>query len=247
MFRTVLFIYLLGWASCLLASPAPIDYHKAHELFLDGKDAEAAAIYDSLIKNQGASANLYFNLANVLARSGDLGQAVLNYERGLVLNPRDAEARANLEKIRQHHNLSHTTPPLWQQPFLVLPRPVWDWLSLIFVWLAAFAFGARLLGAKKVSKKIRMSLSLIGITSSIIVIITLLGSSLCLSNQDKVVVLVPHTPLLISPFAGSSTAAVLNAGDTAQESGTHAAYLYLKSGSGKEGWVPMQNVEKILK
>jgi hypothetical protein len=46
------------------------------------------------------SPELRYNLGNAYYKSGNLGRAVLNYERSLRLAPRDEDARANLELVQ---------------------------------------------------------------------------------------------------------------------------------------------------
>ena len=61
----------------------------------------AIELYESLIKNYGASAELYYNLGNSYYKSGDIAYAILNYERAILLKPGDSDIRFNLEMVRQ--------------------------------------------------------------------------------------------------------------------------------------------------
>ena len=61
---------------------------------------EAIEIYESLLKNYGASAEVYYNLGNAYYKSGKIAYAILNYERALLLSPGDGDMRFNLELAR---------------------------------------------------------------------------------------------------------------------------------------------------
>ena len=68
-------------------------------LFAAGRYREAAAALEEEIKTSGESSTRYANLGNCYYLLGDLGHAVLSYERATLLDPRDkaiAEARAVL-------------------------------------------------------------------------------------------------------------------------------------------------------
>lgn len=66
----------------------------------DNKNYPAAiADYQQLAKQNGVSAEFYFNLGNVYYRSGKKGKAILSYERALRLNPRYEKAQANLDFV----------------------------------------------------------------------------------------------------------------------------------------------------
>ena len=70
-------------------------------LFAAGRYREAAATLEEEIKTSGESSTRYANLGNCYYLLGDLGHAVLSYERATLLDPRDkaiAEARAVLIK-----------------------------------------------------------------------------------------------------------------------------------------------------
>ena len=60
----------------------------------------AIEIYESLLKNYGASAELYYNLGNSYYKTGRIAQAILNYERALLIKPGDGDIRFNLELAR---------------------------------------------------------------------------------------------------------------------------------------------------
>jgi tetratricopeptide (TPR) repeat protein len=59
---------------------------------------------DRALRNRAKSgqttAALFYNLGNASFRAGDLGRAILNYERALVLEPQHPEADANLRLAR---------------------------------------------------------------------------------------------------------------------------------------------------
>ena len=61
----------------------------------------AIELYESLLKNYGASAELYYNLGNAYYKSGKIAQAILNYERAILIKPGDSDIRFNLELAKQ--------------------------------------------------------------------------------------------------------------------------------------------------
>ena len=72
---------------------------EADSAYAAGHYQKAAAIYEQLL-NQGASADLYYNLGNAYYRSENITRAVLNYERALLLSPGDRDIRFNLQLAR---------------------------------------------------------------------------------------------------------------------------------------------------
>ena len=88
----------LAAGSCIAA-----DTPSAEELYLDANRAykedryqEAIDGYLRLIGSGYFNGHLYYNLGNAYLRSGQLGRAILNYERAQILIPRDADLNYNL-------------------------------------------------------------------------------------------------------------------------------------------------------
>ncbi len=62
---------------------------------------KAVAAYEEILRAGKESGALYYNLGNSYFKKGNLGKAVLNYERARRLIPRDSDLNFNLEYARQ--------------------------------------------------------------------------------------------------------------------------------------------------
>lgn len=63
--------------------------------------SKAIELYEGLLKSNGESAAIYYNLGNAYYKSGKTAPAILNYERALLLEPGDSDIRFNLQMARQ--------------------------------------------------------------------------------------------------------------------------------------------------
>ena len=63
--------------------------------------AKAIELYEGILKSNGESAAVYYNLGNTYYKAGKIAPAILNYERCLLLDPGDSDARFNLQMARQ--------------------------------------------------------------------------------------------------------------------------------------------------
>lgn len=61
----------------------------------------AIDLYNQTLTEAGPNADVYYNLGNAHYRSGNIGQAVLAYERALRINPTHADAKTNLNFVKQ--------------------------------------------------------------------------------------------------------------------------------------------------
>src|SRR3954471_8618117 len=75
-------------------------FAKANQAYSDARYDEAATGYQELVRTGNWNATVFYNLGNAQYRLGNFGQAILNYERALALDPRHPEADANLRLAR---------------------------------------------------------------------------------------------------------------------------------------------------
>ena len=76
---------------------------------------EAVKLYQSAAAAGARSAALFYNLGNAEFRTGALGQAILNYERALTLQPSHPEARANLLIAREKARALELRSRWWER------------------------------------------------------------------------------------------------------------------------------------
>ncbi|MBU9888500.1 MAG: tetratricopeptide repeat protein [Candidatus Omnitrophica bacterium] len=96
-------IFGLVVASCA-AVPARAQenaaFQEANHSYRTGDYAKAASLYGDLITKEPRVAAYYYNLGNARVRLGQLSAAILNYEKALLLTPRDQDIRRNLSHAR---------------------------------------------------------------------------------------------------------------------------------------------------
>ena len=81
-------------------SAIEVDWKSAETLYAEKQYAAAAEIYAKLFQ-YGESSTLYYNYANALYKSNQLGLAILNYERALRLDPTNDDIKFNLEFVNK--------------------------------------------------------------------------------------------------------------------------------------------------
>ncbi len=74
---------------------------QGNEYYIQGDYEKAIEQYESVLDSGYAGAGLYYNLGNAYYRSRKLPMALVNYERGRLLDPDDPEIRHNLEMARE--------------------------------------------------------------------------------------------------------------------------------------------------
>ena len=98
--RNILFFLLiqcLAWTA--YAQDAAIK--EAETAYTKEDYGKAIELYEGILKSNGDSPEIYYNLGNAYYKAGKIASAILNYERALVLDPGDADVRFNLQMARQ--------------------------------------------------------------------------------------------------------------------------------------------------
>lgn len=97
--RLCLFLWTMAFAGAAFAADES-GFERANQAYAEGRFEEAAKGYEHLIGSGIRNANVFYDLGNARYRLGNFGQAILNYERALALDPRHPEADANLRLAR---------------------------------------------------------------------------------------------------------------------------------------------------
>lgn len=100
---TSLRIHIIGLLGLIALWIAPGAFARnvaeADSAYNAGDYAGAVEIYNEVLKEQGGSTELLYNLGNAYSRGGDYGRAMLAYRRALRLDPSNKEAKANISYL----------------------------------------------------------------------------------------------------------------------------------------------------
>src|SRR5437660_11435131 len=115
------------------------DFTKANQEYAQGHFKGAISSYEDLVRAGQWSANLFYDLGNAYFRTGDFGQAILNYERAIALERHHPEATANLQ-IARDEGRALELQQNWPERYLRLASVnQYCIAAAIAFWLAIFA------------------------------------------------------------------------------------------------------------
>lgn len=89
-------VFLISAMSVLASNPVA----EADSAYNAGKFEEAVQLYKAAIAEEGTSAQLLFNLGNACCEAGDLGGAIISWERARRLDPTNDRINSNLNYLR---------------------------------------------------------------------------------------------------------------------------------------------------
>lgn len=220
---------------------------KAEDFYNNKKFDEALKIY-SMIESDGyASSEFYFNFGNIHYRSGNLGKAILYYEKAHKLNPNDANVKHNLnlcysktvDKIDFNENFFIQT--FKQGMVYRLSEKHWGWISIFFSFSAAVFLGVSIL----IQSRFRPVLIPLGVLLLIFSIVFYgLGRMINRENNKHAfaVVLAKETSVRSEPLEKSFVKFRLHEGSKIRIVESDDEFTLIKLSNGNEGWVKTKDL-----
>ena len=249
----ILFSSLLagyGW----LSSRDQVDIQAvsaANRLYEAGHYGEASKIYTQLISQGVQSSAVYFNLGNAYFQ-GDLGRAILNYQRAAHLDPRDKDIRSNLEMARDSAVDIYPHEP--GGPIILVSNLTGKWLTpnetawlLLSLWfLLGFLVMMR---AQLNSDGARRGVEYILLLTVVFLLIGGLsfGSRVYLDRmQTDGVIVGPVVAVSSAPNVDENSDFQLHSGTEVQVIETLGDWIRLDlPGEEEDGWIPLEAIELI--
>ncbi len=165
---------------------------------------EAVKLYNEVINTEGTSSNLYYNLGNSYYRLGQLGKAIICYERALILDPTNGDAKANLQFV----NSKITDKPIDSGTFisntlgkvLNLMHPnTWAMMTLIIFFVLLIGVALYIFSSSILVRKIGFFGGLISLLIFIIMLIFSFMAANKATTHTNAVITVPSSILSTSP------------------------------------------------
>ena len=249
--KILLILPVLLISLCALAAIDPQSEKQAEEFYREGKYNEAAEIYRILRAGGMESAILYYNLGNCYYKLGENTQAILNYERALLLDPSDASARYNLKMAQQAIvDKIEVLPELflvrWYKGFVgYFSADQWGYISvtlfILFLVMAALFFYSPSVGIKKT-----------GFVVGIIAFFLTVGTMFFAMQQDKkvtdreyAIITTPSVTVKGAPDNSGTSLFLIHEGLKVRVVGQLGDWYNIRMADGNEGWVAKGDLEKI--
>ena len=213
----------------------------ANKLYAEGKFAEAAKAYETILQSGAQSPALLFNYANAEFKSGNLGHAVAAYRRAELLAPRDSEIRANLDFVRNQVQGTTVRQSVWQNWARALTLNEGTVLTAVLFWLTFALLIARQL-RPELMPKLKTATRIFGVLT--IFSASVLGLQAANHFFAQTTVVISNAAVARSgPFDEAQSAFPLHDGAELPVLDRHEDWIQVADGSGKTGWLPVKQVE----
>lgn len=213
--------------------------------------ASAIQIYENLLK-KGEAADVYYNLGNSYYKAGDIAKAILSYERALLLQPGNADIRANLE-IARSKTIDKVVPVpeiffvSWAKSLInSMSIDAWAKLGVVFFILLLVSLYLFFFSKQIVWKKTGFIAGLVLLAFVILSNVFAFQQKSELTNRNDAIVLSPSVTVRSTPSDSGTSLFILHEGHKVEiKDNSMREWKEIRLEDGKVGWVPAFAIEVI--
>ena len=226
-------------------------WERGNQSYIDGDYAAAVTAYQA-IENRGySSSRLYYNMGNAYYKQGQIGRAILYYNRALVVSPSMDDARHNLEiaEAQTKDNIA-VVPEFFLNRYMRTLRSAiscsaWSAMSVTFFGVMLLFLLIFLLGSRIKVRKVGFYGAVVSLL--LFVVVTIFGVSARNSIIDRPAAIVMSSAISVksSPDRAATDLFVLHEGTKVEVSSEVDGWSEITIADGKKGWTESAHLERI--
>src|SRR6266702_1247677 len=239
---------LLAFLLCVILTfsvlaQSDADFAKANQDYAQGNFKQAISGYKTLVGSGQWSANLFYDLGNAYFRTGDLGRAILNYERALALERHHPEATAKLQIARDEARALEILPS-WPERYLQFASVnQYSIAAATAFWLAIFAVVTLIFSRRRSVTVIAM------LICCLLVFAAAVGAIFTFDRGSKgralAIVTGKDVQARLATADTANSVLALPAGSEIKVLSTRGDWMYAALPNDLRGWIQAKNAEQV--
>jgi tetratricopeptide (TPR) repeat protein len=229
-------------AGAALAQP-DAEFAKATQDYSAGRFQEAVTGYEALVRSGQWSANLFYDLGNAYFRTGDLGRAILNYERALALERHHPEADANLRIARDQARALELAPGGVERPLRFASANEFTIGAAIAFWIAVFSIVALVFARRRAPGTVALSILSMSIFAATVFALYAVENG----SRGKAlgIVIADGVEARLATADNASSILALPPGSEIKILSTRGDWIYAALPNNLRGWIPAKSAEMV--
>ncbi|MDH3629119.1 MAG: tetratricopeptide repeat protein [Acidobacteriota bacterium] len=243
-------VFVVAPCTHVRAETAEEVFSRANEAYADGRYDDAVSAYESLLLYRVRDPVVEYNLAGALFRQDRRGEAILHYERAVLLAPNDREIRENLEYAKSFclDRIDPEPVPASLAYAIRLQNGIGTtlhgWLALGLWWLLLLVIVVGL--ARRDGFKARIG----WILAILVLLLALTGASWYVTwkrlvGTERAVVQVTAVEVLGGPGRNNATLFTVHEGLTVELRDERNDWSQVSLSNGLSGWLPSATIESV--
>ena len=256
-------IYIIGIILCSICplhaqesvfADGAVAYTKAmaDSAYAEADYATAAHIYEQLIAEYGESAAVYYNLGGAYYKMDEIARSILNYERALLLDPSNEDAKFNLDLARskavdKNAVMTELFFVRWYHDFAaIMSADAWAKASILCFIICIACFTLFIFGKKRKTKKIIFTFALLSLLGCVCANVMASGQAAKLKHRENAIIMEPSVTVRSTPSANGTELFVLHEGKKVTiKDDSMKAWKEIEIEDGNIGWLPAESIERI--
>ena len=227
------------------------DWQAAAEAYSKSEFAKAVELYENTLNTSNESAKVYYNIGNCYYKMNKIAPAILNYERAILLNPGDNDARFNLE-IAKLQTIDKIEPigefflSEWIKSLQnIFGTNTWSKFGIASFLLLIGSLMLFFFTRKIILKKIGFYAGIICLLFTIASNCFAYNQKQKLLNRSTAIVFAPTVTIKSSPDNSGNDLFVLHEGVKVEVLSKLGEWCEIKIADGNIGWIKSSNIEII--
>jgi len=222
-------------------------FYQANINYQEAKYDAAINDYEKIINSGLESGNIYYNLGNSYFKKGELGLAVLNYERANVLIPNDSDLRSNYDYVLQALNLEPQLSGVWFERIVYSLFRNMDIDSLIILLISIYIALIALLILNLFINRLKRFSGFIAFVLIALFILPAFALSSKINYFNKAAIVISkEADVKFEPLENATTYFKLNAGSKVEVVEKTEGWYKVKRFDNKLGWVNKSVLRQIV-
>ncbi len=254
--KIVKYILSIAVLSCVFLSLKAQSVNEiALEAYKSGDYTKSIELYEQAV-TQGVSGNrespeIYYNLANAYFRNDQLGKAILNYERALLIQPNDKDIRHNLKfaRLRTEDKIESVNDLFisnWMNAIQNLfTSNGWAWIGILFFILLLCSVGTFLFSRVVWIKKTAFYSSIVFMSLVFAANAFSFKQKNKLINRNSAIIMMGSATIYAEPKTSSKEVFQLHEGTKVKVRNRDNNWIEVEIANGSVGWTTDENVEII--
>lgn len=247
--KKLMIVVMAVWGCCTLSGAQT--KAEADSAYINENYAEAITLYSGLLE-QGESAEVYYNLGNSYYKADSLAQAILNYERALLLDPGSDEIRFNLDMARS--KTVDKVVPGREMFFVTWINAVtdftsadkWGYTAVVLFVIMLVSLTIYIMGRRIAVKKAGFMVAVVAVVCMILCNVFAYRQKYQRTHRTGAIVMAGSVVVRSTPAESGTELFVLHEGTRVEiVEDTMKEWKEIRLADGKQGWVPLNQIERI--
>lgn len=237
---------LMRWA-LLIVLVAPLGVRAAEPPIAAAEHAASGGDYQGAVQNYeralaqgGFSAPILFNLGNAWLRLGKPARAILEYERALILAPRNPAIEANLAAAQLRAGVTQPVPGRWQEAARFFSFDTYLWAGLVAIWVLCVA--GVLLCLTGAARRFARPLILL---AAVTLCVSADAAVMCWPDLYRAVVVQGPGTLRLAPAASAASSSTVREGEVVWLQDRFGGFHFVRTVDGRSGWMSDDEVVAV--